>query len=534
MPKLSIRRSLGAKMTIVITLIALIIGGAAIAFSYATYEQNLREQLTDTTTNLARTMADIVDPWSIDRYLETGEKDAEYERTLALLREVQRNNELVYAVVTKPTEEGFYYVYDTDTSDEAFQLGDFQEFYPGDFLDNKANFLAGNDIPIIVTNYEFGWLLSAVVPIKDDDGVMHGYVDVDMSMNDITRMQQEFLLRIIILLVGLAAVLAAGAIYISRRMIVQPINRLSEATGSFVRRQQEDSSIERALTELEHMDTGDEVERLYKSIRQMESDIFDYIDDLTYVTAEKERIGAELSVAKTIQASMLPCIFPPFPGRHEFDIYATMTPAKEVGGDFYDFFLIDGDHLAMTIADVSGKGVPAALFMVITKVLLKNSAQSGKAPHEVLEEVNQQLCANNPVDMFVTVWLGILEISTGRLTCANAGHEYPVLRRAGGGYELIRDKHGFILAGMESSRYHDYTLELRPGDELFVYTDGVPEATNAENELFGTERMVAALNRHADESVEALLPALQAELDTFAAGAPQFDDITMLAMRYNG
>ncbi len=239
-------------------------GGAAIAFSYATYEQNLREQLTDTTTNLARTMADIVDPWSIDRYLETGEKDAEYERTLALLREVQRNNELVYAVVTKPTEEGFYYVYDTDTSDEAFQLGDFQEFYPGDFLDNKANFLAGNDIPIIVTNYEFGWLLSAVVPIKDDDGVMHGYVDVDMSMNDITRMQQEFLLRIIILLVSLAAVLAAGAIYISRRMIVQPINRLSEATGSFVRRRQEDSSIERALTELEHMDTGDEVERLYK------------------------------------------------------------------------------------------------------------------------------------------------------------------------------------------------------------------------------------------------------------------------------
>ena len=301
-----------------------------------------------------------------------------------------------------------------------------------------------------------------------------------------------------------------------------------------MRRQQEDSSIERALTELEHMDTGDEVERLYKSIRQMESDIFDYIDDLTYVTAEKERIGAELSVAKTIQASMLPCIFPPFPGRHEFDIYATMTPAKEVGGDFYDFFLIDGDHLAMTIADVSGKGVPAALFMVITKVLLKNSAQSGKAPHEVLEEVNQQLCANNPVDMFVTVWLGILEISTGRLTCANAGHEYPVLRRAGGGYELIRDKHGFILAGMESSRYRDYTLELRPGDELFVYTDGVPEATNAENELFGTERMVAALNRHADERVEALLPALQAELDTFVAGAPQFDDITMLAMRYNG
>lgn len=534
MQKFSIRRSLGAKMTLVITLIALIIGGTAIAFSYATYEQSLREQLGDTTTNLARTMAELVDPYSIDRYLETGEKDAEYERTLALLRDVQRNNELVYAVVTKPTERGFYYVYDTDTSGEAFQLGDFQEFYPGDFLDNKPNFLAGNDIPLIITNYEFGWLLSAIVPIKDEHGVMHGYVDVDMSMNEITRMQQVFLRRIIILLASLVVVLAAAAIYISQRMIVQPINSLSEATGNFVRRRQEGSSLERALTELSHMDTGDEVERLYKSIRQMESDIFDYIDDLTYVTAEKERIGAELSVAKTIQESMLPCIFPPFPDRHEFDIYATMTPAKEVGGDFYDFFLIDDDHLAMTIADVSGKGVPAALFMVITKVLLKNSAQSGKQPHEVLEEVNSQLCTNNPVDMFVTVWLGILEISTGRLTCANAGHEYPVLRRAGGEYELVRDRHGFILAGMDASRYHDYTLELHPGDELFVYTDGVPEATNAENLLFGTERMVAALNRHKDSGVEALLPELKAELDTFVADAPQFDDITMLAMLYNG
>lgn len=532
--KFSIRRSLGAKMTLVITLIALIIGGTAIAFSYATYEQNLRDQLTDTTTNLARTMAALVDPYSIDRYLETGKKDAEYERTLELLRDVQRNNELVYAVVTKPTEEGFYYIYDTDTSDGAFQLGDFQEYYAGAFLDNKENFLAGNDIPIITTNYEFGWLMSAVVPIKDENGVMHGYVDVDMSMNEIMQIQQDFLLRIIILLVSLAAVLAAAAIYISRRMIVRPINRLSEATGSFVRRSQDDSSLERTLTELEHMDTGDEVERLYKSIRQMETDIFNYIDDLTYVTAEKERIGAELSVAKTIQASMLPCIFPPFPERHEFDIYATMTPAKEVGGDFYDFFLIDDDHLAMTIADVSGKGVPAALFMVITKVLLKNSAQSGKPPHEVLEEVNRQLCANNPVDMFVTVWLGILEISTGNLICANAGHEFPVLRRAGGEYELIHDKHGFILAGMDGSRYRDYTLQLNAGDRLFVYTDGVPEATNAENELFGTERMVAALNRHMDGSVEALLPAMKAEIDTFVADAPQFDDITMLSVRYNG
>ena len=533
-PRFSIRRSLGAKMTLVITLIALIIGGTAITFSYFTYQRSLRDQLTETATNLAYTMADLVDPESIDRYLETGETDEAYEQTLERLRIVQRDNELEYAVVTKPTEDGFYYIYDTDTSDDAFVLGDFQEFYPGAFLDNKENFLAGNEIPIIVTNYEFGWLMSAVVPIKDDNGVMHGYVDVDVSMNEIMQMQHYFLLNILVLLASLAVVLAVAGVFVSRRMLVTPINRLSEATSSFVRRGQQGDGLDRTLTELDHMSSGDEVGRLYQSIRQMESDIFDYIDDLTVVTAEKERIGAELSVATTIQASMLPCIFPPFPGRHEFDIYATMTPAKEVGGDFYDFFLIDDDHLAMTIADVSGKGVPAALFMVITKVLLKNSAQSGKTPHEVLEEVNTQLCANNAVDMFVTVWLGILEISTGKLTCANAGHEYPVLCRAGSGYELVRDKHGFVVAGMEGSRYRDYTLELHKGDSLFVYTDGVPESTNAANELFGTDRMVAALNRHVDDSVDRLLPEMKSELDGFVAGAPQFDDITMLVMRYNG
>lgn len=246
---------------------------------------------------------------------------------------------------------------------------------------------------------------------------------------------------------------------------------------------------------------------------------------------EKERIGAELHVATQIQASMLPCVFPAFPEYEEFDIYASMSPAKEVGGDFYDFFLVDQDHLALVMADVSGKGVPAALFMMITKTLLKNAAQSGLSPREAMEKVNNQLLENNEAGMFVTVWLGIYEISTGKLTAANAGHEYPAVKRAGCSFELLKDKHGFVMAGMEDVSYQEYVLEFHPGDMLFVYTDGVAEAADEENQLYGTDRMLEALNRKKDVSSRELLQEVRADIDRFVGNAEQFDDITMMAVK---
>ena len=248
-------------------------------------------------------------------------------------------------------------------------------------------------------------------------------------------------------------------------------------------------------------------------------------------SAARQRIETELNVATQIQADMLPRIFPAFPERSEFDIYASMAPAKEVGGDFYDFFLVDDDHLAMVIADVSGKGVPAALFMVIAKTLLKNAAQTGLSPKAVLEKVNNQLCENNEAGMFVTVWLGFFEISTGRLTAANAGHEYPAIKRANGKFELFRDTHGFVLAGMENARYREYELELCEGDTLFVYTDGVAEATDAANVLYGTDRMLDALNRGRNAAPERLLRDVKQDIDRFVGDAPQFDDITMMAIQ---
>lgn len=249
---------------------------------------------------------------------------------------------------------------------------------------------------------------------------------------------------------------------------------------------------------------------------------------------EKERIGAELNVATQIQASMLPCVFPAFPEYEEFDIYASMDPAKEVGGDFYDFFLVDPDHLALVMADVSGKGVPAALFMMITKTLLKNAAQSGLCPGAVLETVNNQLLENNEAGMFVTVWLGIYEISTGRLTAANAGHEYPAVKRVGGSFTLFKDKHGFVMGGMEDVTYREYELTLHAGDILFLYTDGVAEATNKEKQLYGTDRMLDALNKKENADSKELLLTVRADIDLFVGEAEQFDDITMLALKIKG
>ena len=248
--------------------------------------------------------------------------------------------------------------------------------------------------------------------------------------------------------------------------------------------------------------------------------------------AKRERLENELQTAAQIQTSMLPRSFPAFPDRKEFDLFASMDPAKEVGGDFYDFFLIDDDHLGLVIADVSGKGIPAALFMMVSKAMIKNSAMSGLSPAAALEAVNRQVCANNQEDMFVTVWFGVLEISTGRLTAANAGHEYPALKAPDGAFALYKDPHGLVVGGIDEMVYQEYELRLEPGAKLFVYTDGVPEATNAGSELFGSERMLAALNQSGDAGPEALLQGVRRAVDAFVGDAEQFDDLTMLCLEY--
>ncbi|MBR3170214.1 MAG: SpoIIE family protein phosphatase [Lachnospiraceae bacterium] len=248
---------------------------------------------------------------------------------------------------------------------------------------------------------------------------------------------------------------------------------------------------------------------------------------------EKERIATELELATRIQISALP---KEIPNQPEFNLFASMVPAKEVGGDFYDYYPIDDDHWAFVIADVSGKGIPGALFMMVTSALIHHVAVSSAEtdPAKVLRKVNAEICLRNPEEMFITVWLGILELSTGKLSAANAGHEYPILKKAGENFELLKDRHGLVIGAMEGVKYRSYEVQMEPGAKLFVYTDGIAEATNIHNELFGTERLVEVLQAHSDAAPSEILHEVDAAVNRFVGEAPQFDDMTMLCIEYRG
>lgn len=370
--------------------------------------------------------------------------------------------------------------------------------------------------------------ITAMIPLKDENGKTTAILCVQRQMEDLVKVRNNYLFKVIgVLIITAILVIILQSIYLNI-VFLKPVRKITKETSRFAK---ENKLAKQTLSK--KIKNKDEIGELAASIDTMEEKIVNYVDDLTKITAEKERITTELALATKIQASMIPNIFPPFPDRTEFDIFASMDPAKEVGGDFYDFFLVDDDHLCIVMADVSGKGVPAALFMMSTKIIISNYAKMGKSPSEILSTANKAICSRNQEDMFVTVWLGILEVSTGKLTASNAGHEFPVLKQ-GDKFELFKDKHGFVLGGMDGMKYKEYEIELTPGSKLFLYTDGVPEATNSENELFGTERMIEALNIKPDAEPKEILQNVRSSVDSFVKDAEQFDDLTMLCMVYKG
>ena len=380
--------------------------------------------------------------------------------------------------------------------------------------------------PIEVVN----WSLISIIPeknvIEPTERLLASLKDTrESELKEVNNIIRSSVITIMALLVIMAVLTAIMSNKLSHQL-VKPIELLTSKV----------SSLEGDQLDFEWgINTNDEVQSLALSFESMTERMKKYIIDIQNVTAEKERIGAELNVATQIQADMLPSIFPPFPERTEFDIFAYMRPAKEVGGDLYDFFMIDDDHLAVTVADVSGKGVPAALFMVITKTHLKNrTQQDSSSPAAILHDVNNLLCEGNEAGMFVTVWLGILTISTGHVIAANAGHEYPAILDGDGKFTLMKDKHGFVLAGMEDSRFKDYEFDLEKGGGFFIYSDGVPEATNKANVLYGTDRMLEALNAGENTKPEVFLNRVEKDVDKFYDGAPQFDDLTMVGVVWRG
>ena len=348
-----------------------------------------------------------------------------------------------------------------------------------------------------------------------------------IHMRDVaSRRIENVIIIVVIMLITLLIISPMPLAFVSKKFsntLTKPITTLSDGVRLI-----ENGNLDHII----NINSGDEIEDLGASVNKMAIGLKEYIFNLQKVTAEKERIKAELEVAARIQASMLPCIFPAFPHQKDFDIYATMKPAKEVGGDFYDFFMIDDNTLAVVIADVSGKGVPAALFMVIAKTLIKNNAQQGKNLVDVFETVNRQLYENNDECMFVTVFMGYLDIPSGKFNYINAGHNPPLIKHRDADFQWLPVKPGLVLGGFENVVYEQYEITLNHGDMLYLYTDGVTEAMNPEMKLFTDLRLLKSSNKYKNLNLADFLNGIKSDVDIFSGDEEQADDITMLVLKY--
>lgn len=528
--------SLRLKLVLAIVFLVLVLSTIIVCVSYFTYRNAMNEHYETLGNNVARTAIALMDEEQMRAFKEDvfdGEESVmqtqEYQDVLSLLKDIKNSNDVLYLYMIYPTEEGSYFLFDTDESEEACPYGFFMEYYEGSFDSIVGDLVAGNRVPAVISDEEYGWIISISYPYKSESGELLGYVCADISMDSVVRDRQNYLLSTLLILAGVTAVFAVLYYVLFNYVFVRPIKRMSGAAAEFVSggRDGEFSSSIATLS----VRSRDELRLLCDSLKRMELNIREYINNLREVTAEKERIGAELDVARHIQSSMLPCIFPAFPERREFDIYATMTPAKEVGGDFYDFFMVDERHLAIVMADVSGKGVPAALFMVIGKTLIKDHTTPGRDLGEVFGEVNRLLCESNSEGLFITAFEGVLDLGTGEFRFVNAGHEMPFIGRKNT-FRAEKIRPGFVLAGMEEMRYRAGVLQLNEGDKLFEYTDGVTEATDAGNGLYGMERLERVLCAHGADTPQEICEAVKRDIDAFVKDAPQFDDITMLCLEF--
>ena len=524
------RSSIGNRILFGIIVFALLlIVAISVPVGLGVYYMRLNDY-TESAFTYTREAAGMIEGDRIAGYLETGEKDEYYNTVLAYLNSAQKESTIKYYYVFVPYENDLVYVWDAVNEDGACELGEHEEYMEGGKEAVEKIYRKDPPEEIKVTKDDkYGFIASAFSPVFNSAGEPVAVVGVDLSMPGLAAMIRHFIAAVVLIIaIASALMMAVSYIYLRRRLI-DPIRLLTEKAGEMVDNLESDETVSIDIH------TNDELETLSESFVKMDVDLRKFISKLESVTAEKEGIGAELNIAANIQASMLPRIFPPFPERKEFDIYASMNPAKEVGGDFYDFFLIDDDHLGIVIADVSGKGVPAALFMAISKVLIKNCALPGMTPGEVLETVNERLCRSNDTGLFVTVWFAIIEISTGKGMSANAGHEHPALyKQSSDTFELIKYKHSPAVAVMEGLVFRDREFKVEPGDIIFVYTDGVTEASDSKNVLFGEDRLAAALNKCPVKEPRDILLSVGESIDEFVGDADQFDDITMLSLRYVG
>ena len=518
-----------------LALFAIIVG----LIGYFSFTEAILEQYANGAFLTAETAAEHVDADRIGEYLESGGETEGYKSVWDKLDHLCNSTGSTFIYVIIPDRSDYAHItflFSTIDHDSKYTIYDFGYLREttNDEYRTKYRALYENEADRELVIRDKGYIetdkhITAIIPLRGSDGLVKALLCVQRQMDVLAKVRNGYIIKIALALTLLIALVVISQTVYLNHVLLKPLNQIS---GEATRFSVENVKSSKKLREI--IKNDDEIGQLAESIDRMEEQIESYVENLTKITAEKERIGTELSLATRIQAAMMPHIFPPFPDRREIDIYGAMDPAKEIGGDFYDFFFTDDTHLCLVIADVSGKGIPAALFMMVSKIVISSCAMLGRSAAEVLTKTNEAICSNNSENMFVSVWIGILDTTTGELAAANAGHEYPALKEPDGGFELLNDKHGLVIGAMEGIKYREYTLRLKPGSKLFVYTDGVPEATDSSEKMFGTDRMLEALNEDSGASPEQLLKNVRRAVDGFTGDAEQFDDLTMLCIEYKG
>lgn len=539
------KKYLGTNLKIASIIFTLCISIGMGSIGFMIYYKNMKNQYQKYISGILKITAAHLDGDDIEQCINTMTESSEYQDSQEFMNQVRDNYDIEYIYMLRPLKKegtnNMMYVMAGVSKDE---LRDSDNIHLGEltgreFDDNVTEYyiaaMSADDITYYANRTVFGYMYSGLLAVKNSAGEAVAVLAVDMSMKDMESVIYKYIRRTALAGMFNSLVFFAVLYLWIRYKVIMPIRKLDASANAFVQKSHEGlQPSELKFTDPE-IHSGDEMQTLSDSLMTLSHDLRKYMSSLMEETKEKERIASELNIAANIQASMLPYIFPPFPDVPEFDIYANMSPAREVGGDFYDFFMLDENRLAIVIADVSGKGVPAALFMVIGKTLIRDYSEFGDSLGEVFTKVNDLLCESNKEELFITAFEGVIDIRTGEMEFVNAGHEKPIVyHKEEKTWEIYPVRSGFVLAGLEGMKYHSGKMNLKKGDKLFLYTDGVPEAINQSEEQYGVGRLLKVLKKNENAGLEELLDRVRADVDKFADEAEQFDDITMLCMEYRG
>ncbi|MCR5218104.1 PP2C family protein-serine/threonine phosphatase [Treponema sp.] len=521
--------SLSVKLPLYLVLFCLIINIVNGTLGYRIFKSLFEKQYKDITEQIAATALSYIDREKLQDYACGWNPDQAWEESNRRLDELTVTAELAYIYVTIPDKEYNSRVYIFDTVNpqirgaKKIECGHVSSLkkYDAEYIASLKKVMEKGQPYIRYVYKETGGHVTTSIPVCSSSGEVIAIMSVVKPMSELRSFKEDYIRFVAVNSLMLTAGFIVIFLIVLLVRVIHPIKIITRETSQFAR---QGGKLSESIKKIKG---HSELAVLARSVEKMSVDMNNYIDVLTKTTAEKERLSAEIDVARQIQANMLPRIFPPYAAHPELELYAIMEPAKEVGGDFYDFFVIDDDHFAVLVGDVSGKGVPAALFMVIAKTLLKNVAMQSYSPAEVFEKVNAQLCEGNDALVFVTCWMGIFTLSKGSLEFANAGHTKPVIRR-GDDFSFLESSPDLMLAVNEKVKYRNNRVDFKPGDRLFLYTDGVTEAENSSQQLYGEERLLEYLRAIHKDSPRELLEALRSNIEEFSGDAPQFDDITML------